>query len=159
MRRKQNRGRTYFDRERDLDREADLDLERLRELLRLRDLQSKLEVSWNRGLDQLIAGVRATHLERERDRRRDRDLDRDLDLELDDLERRRLRRSSISLILRPFSSVSSNFSMAVFMSEYEANSTTLQHAIRVLRQEQSGKSIHEGVDTYPSFLLCLCASA
>lgn len=67
------------------------------------------------------------YLERERDRRRDRDRDRERDRELDDLERRPRLLSSMSLILRPFNSVSSNLSIAFFKSEYVANSTTLQN--------------------------------
>lgn len=100
-----------FERERDFEREADLDLDLLRELRRLRDLDLEREC--------LL----------------DLDLERDLERDDDDLVLRRLRRSSIRRILLPFSSVSSNFSIAVFISEYEANSTT------------------------PSFLRCLWASA
>lgn len=67
-------------------------------------------------------------LERERERRRDRERERERDDERErDLRRdpRRTSLSSISLIRRPFRSVPSNLSMAVFKSEYDANSTTL----------------------------------
>lgn len=85
-----------FERERDLERDADFDFDLLRELRRLRDL------------DLLRECLRDLDLER--------DLERD-DEDLDLPRPPRLGRSSIKRILLPFSSVSSSFSMAVFMSE------------------------------------------
>uniref|UniRef100_A0A182PV94 Acid phosphatase n=1 Tax=Anopheles epiroticus TaxID=199890 RepID=A0A182PV94_9DIPT len=101
---------TYTERERERDFSGDFDpffdLDRLRDFERLRDERRERE--------------------RDRDRRRERDLER----LLEDLERPRpfrpLRpRSSTRRMRRPFNSVSSSFSIAVFISDKVANSTTL----------------------------------
>ncbi len=100
---------THFESERDLEPLAG-DLESpLRDLERLRDLE------WL--LDERLDLERLLRL-RERDRLR----------LLEERLRRRpslLRRSSIKRMRRPFNSESSNFSTAFFMSDAEANSTTL----------------------------------
>ena len=72
--------------------------------------------------------------DRERERVRRRDRERERERERDDerereRDRRRERRASLSStrrMRRPFKSVLSSLSMAVFRSEYVANSTTLQ---------------------------------
>lgn len=113
-------GDLLFEWARDLDR-----LERCERLLeRLRELQRSLEQIYHKDRVKKKSGT-YRDLDLDLERRLDLDLDR-LRL-LEDLERLPpRRRSSIKRILLPFSSESSNFSIAFFMSEYEANSTTLQ---------------------------------
>lgn len=106
---------TYLERDLERDLTGDFDLERApRDFERLRDLE--------RDLDDL----RDLDLERLRER--------DLDLELEERERPRPlppRLSSIKRIRRPFNSVSSSFSIAVFISDNDANSTTLKTIIKI----------------------------
>jgi len=69
----------------------------------------------------------------ERERERERDAERLLDLERERLRERRLPfLSSIKRIRRPFNSVSSNLSMAFFISLYVANSMHLKIKLSTL---------------------------
>lgn len=135
---------TYFDFERLLDFDLDwwLDFDRP-----------------PRDFDRLL-GLRDRDDER---RRRERLRVRDRLDRLDERDRRPRppRRSSIKRIRRPFNSVSSNFSIAVFMSDNEANSTTLQtnnKKFKFIRIFVYNWLIYSN-NTYPSFRRCLCASA
>lgn len=114
--------------ERDLDLDLDFELSRdLFERERVRDFNGDLEAFLDFERLRDLERLRDERRERERERLRERDLER----LLDDRERPRplppplRRRSSTKRTLRPFNSVSSNFSIAVFISASVANSTTL----------------------------------
>lgn len=106
-----------------LDLDLDLDLERDLDLDFVLDLVLDLDFDLDPDLDLDLSRLPEWDLLRVRLRDRDLDLERDLDLVRDLLVLGALFFSATIVILRPFSSVSSSFSMAVCMSSYEANST------------------------------------